>query len=152
YWDTDTSTTGNNSTTGASLGGSGAWSTAAANWWDVSAPTLQPWTDNSDAVFTGAAGTATADVVSANSLAFKTNGYTVNSGTVTMTGSPSNITVDPGVTATIGSTLAGSATMTKLGAGTLVLSNMNNINTATSTAGGWRIDAGKLRIAGDGSL
>src|SRR5436309_8428303 len=77
YWDTDGSTAGNNASTGANLGGSGAWSGGGVNWWDTSLGTLQPWTDGSDAVFWGTAGTVTASTVSANSLSFKTNGYSI---------------------------------------------------------------------------
>src|SRR3989442_1757178 len=120
YWDTDGSTAGNNASTGANLGGSGIWSTTNANWWDTSLGTLQGWTDGRDAVFWGTAGLATASNVSPNSLSFKTTGYSVNSGTLTMSGVPSNFTVDPGVTATISSTIAGTNTMVKLGAGTLI--------------------------------
>src|ERR1051325_3794675 len=153
YWDTDGSIAGNSSSTGANLGGSGAWSTTAANWWDTSLGALQVWTDGSDAVFWGTAGAVTASTVSANSLTFKTTAYTINSGTLTMSGVPSNFTVDSGVLATIGSTIAGTNTLWKLGAGTLVLSNTNNLNTATNTAGGWRIEGGgTLRLLADGSL
>src|SRR5207253_455030 len=76
------------------------------------------------------------------------------SGTLTMAGSSSNyFTVDPNVTATINSTLAGSNTLVKLGAGTLILANTNNLNTATTNGGGWRIEGGgTLRINGDASL
>ena len=152
YWDTDGSTAGNNASTGANLGGAGIWSTANANWWNTGLGTPQVWTDGSDAVFWGTAGAVTASTVSANSLAFKTTGYSVNSGTLTMTGAAS-FTVDAGVTATIGSTIAGATTMMKLGAGTLILSNPANINTANTTAGGWRIEGGgTLRISADGSL
>jgi len=43
--------------------------------------------------------------------------------------------------------------MMKLGAGTLILSNPANINTANTTAGGWRIEGGgTLRISADGNL
>src|SRR4029079_16929660 len=60
---------------------------------------------------------------------------------------------DTGVTATISSTIAGTNTMVKLGPGTLLLPNTNNLNTATSAAGGWRIEGGgTLRISADGSL
>ena len=153
YWDTDGSTGGNNASTGANLGGSGIWSTANAHWWDTSLGTLQPWTDGNDAVFWGTAGAVTASTISANSLAFKTTGYAVNSGTLTMIGPASNFIVDAGVTATISSTIAGSNTMVKLGAGTLILSNPANINTANTVAGGWRIEGGgTLRISADGSL
>src|SRR5437763_12377518 len=81
YWDTDGSTAGNNTSTGANLGGSGNWSAADASWWNTNVGTLQVWTDGSDAVFWGTAGAATASTVSPNSLAFKTTGYSVNAGT-----------------------------------------------------------------------
>jgi fibronectin-binding autotransporter adhesin len=152
YWDTDGSTAGNNASSGANLGGSGAWNTAAVNWWDSGLGTLQPWMDRSDAVFWGTAGAVTASTVSANSLAFKTTGYSLNSGTLTMIGA-ANFDVDPGVTITINSTIAGTNTMVKLGLGTLILGNTNNLNTANTVAGGWRIEGGgTLRIMGDGSL
>jgi len=152
YWDTDGSTAGNNASTGAGLGGSGAWNIANTNWWDTSLGTPQAWTTASDAVFWGTAGTVPASTVSANSLAFKTTGYSVNSGTVTMIGAAS-FNVDTGVSATINSTIAGTNTLWKLGAGTLVLSNTNNVNTANTVAGGWRIEGGgTLSISADGSL
>ena len=66
YWDTDGSTAGNNASTGANLGGSGPWSAADANWWSTSIGTLQVWTDGSDAVFWGTAGTVTLSAASAN--------------------------------------------------------------------------------------
>jgi autotransporter-associated beta strand protein len=70
-----------------------------------------------------------------------------------MSGVPSNFNVDTGVVATISSTIAGTNTLWKLGAGTLILSNTNNLNTANTVAGGWRLEGGgTLRILGDGSL
>src|SRR5262249_45092501 len=101
YWDTDGSTGGNNASTGGNLGGSGMWSSADTNWWNTSLGTLQVWTDRSDAVFWGTAGVISVSTIPANSLAFKTTGYSINSGTLTMVGTPSNFTVDSGVTATI---------------------------------------------------
>lgn len=152
YWDTDGSTAGNNASTGASLGGSGIWSSADANWWDTTVGTPQSWTVASDAVFWGTAGAVTASTISANSLAFKTTGYSVNSGTLTMVGAAS-FTADTGVIASVSSTIAGTNTMVKLGAGTLILSNPANINTANTVAGGWLIEGGgTLRISADGSL
>ncbi len=135
YWDTDGSITGNNASTGANLGGPGTWSTANANWWDTTLGALQVWTDGSDAVFWGTAGAVTASTVSANSVAFKTTGYSLNSGTLTMFGAAS-FNMDTGVTATVSSTIAGTNTMVKLGAGTLILANTNNLNTANTAAGG----------------
>jgi fibronectin-binding autotransporter adhesin len=152
YWDADGSTTGNSASTGGNLGGPGNWSNANANWWDTSLGTPQVWTDESDGVFWGTAGAVTASTVSANSLAFKTTGYSVNAGTLTMMGAAS-ITVDSGVTATINSTIAGTNTMWKLGPGTLILANTNNVNTANTVAGGWRVEGGgTLRIMADASL
>src|SRR5207249_4247819 len=103
-------------------------------------------------IFWGSAGAESVSTVSANTIAFKTSGYSLNSGTVTMIGAAS-FTVDSGVTATIGSTISGTNTMMKLGLGTLILSNPANINTASTVAGGWRIEGGgMLRIVADGSL
>ena len=154
YWDSDGSTANNNASTGVNLGGSGMWSAADANWWDASLVTIQTWSDGSDAIFWGKAGTVTVSTVPVNSLAFKTTGYALNAGTLMMTGAPSLLNVDTGVTATISSVIAGTNTMWKIGSGTLILANTNNINTATGPAnGGWRIEGGgTLRILGDGSL
>src|SRR6185503_12084893 len=129
YWDTDGLTGANNASTGANLGGSGIWSNADANWWNTSLGTPQAWINGSDAVFWGTAGAVTASSVLANTLAFKTTGYSVNSGTLTIRGTGS-FNVDTGVTATISSTIAGTNTLWKLGAGTLILANTNNANTA----------------------
>src|SRR5438477_8943470 len=43
YWDTDGSTSGDNTSTGAGLGGSGSWSTAVANWYNGTS--LVVWTE-----------------------------------------------------------------------------------------------------------
>ena len=152
YWDTDGSTAGNNSSTGANLGGHGVWSAVVnpgtygdADWWETSLPTNHAWLSGSDAIFWGTAGSVslpTSEVISVNNITFKTTGYSVTAGTLSMSGVPSSVTVDPGATATIGSTIAGTNTIWKLGTGTLILSNTNNINTATNTAGGWRIEGG----------
>jgi len=48
----------------------------------------------------GTAGAITTSTISANSLTFKTTGYSIDSGTLTMIGASSNFTVDSGVTAT----------------------------------------------------
>ena len=154
YWDTDGSTTGNNASTGANLGGPGAWSATNANWWNTSLGTPQVWTDGSDAVFWGTAGTVNlSTIVVANTLTFKTTGYLLNSGTLTTSGVPSNFTVDSNVTATINSTLAGSNAFWKLGPGTLILGNTNNLNTADTNSGGWRIEGGgTLVISADTCL
>jgi hypothetical protein len=52
-------------------------------------------------VFWGTAGAVTTSAVSAHSLAFKTTGYSVAAGSLTMISESSNFTVDANVTATI---------------------------------------------------
>ncbi len=153
YWDTDGSTSGNSSINGANLGGSGSWNTNAANWWDTGLGTPQFWADGSDAIFWGGSGVVTASNVSLVSMAFKTTGYSINSGVLSMIASPSNFTVDSNVVATISSTIAGTNTLVKLGGGTLVLANTNNLNAATNSGGGWRIEGGgTLVISADTCL
>jgi fibronectin-binding autotransporter adhesin len=153
YWDTDGSVTSNNTSTGANMGGTGLWDAANLNWWDGSFDELQNWVDGSDAVFWGMPGAVTVSAVSASNVAFKTSAYTLNGGTLTMSGAPSTFNVDAGVSATINSTIAGTNRIWKVGTGTLVLANTNNLNTATTISGGWRIEGGgTLRLLGDGSL
>ena len=60
-----------------------------------------------------------------NSLSFKTDGYVLTAQTLTM-GGPS-ISVDPGVTATINSVVAGSAGLVKNGGGTLKLGDGQHV-------------------------
>ena len=152
YWDTDGSSAGNNASTGANLGGSGNWSATNINWWNPSVGPLQGWASGNDAIFSGTAGAVTASTVSVSGLVFTTNGYSVNSGTLNMTGT-ATFTVDAGVTSIVSSTIAGTNTMVKLGAGTLILANPANINTANAIAGGWRIEGGgTLHISADESL
>jgi len=70
-----------------------------------------------------------------------------------MIGPAPSFTVDSNLTATISSTIAGSNTMWKLGPGTLVLVNTNNLNTADTNGGGWRIEGGgTLVISADTCL
>src|SRR5262249_23220543 len=115
--------------------------------------TPQNWADGSDAVFWGSAGAVNAATVSANSLAFKTTGYSIASGTLTMSAAPSNFTVDSNVTATVSSTIAGSNPLWQLGPATPAVANTNTLNPATTNSGGWRIEGGgTLVISGDASL
>jgi fibronectin-binding autotransporter adhesin len=152
YWDSDGSNVDNNTSTGANLGGSGSWNDAG-KWFDGVSSDVS-WSSPADAVFTGTAGTVTLNSPqSATSLTFRANGYTLTSSTITLEPTSANITTDVGVTATIASTIAGSATMTKLGPGTLILANNSNTNTVDTTGGGWRIEGGgTLEISSDTAL
>src|SRR5205814_7340324 len=61
--------------------------------------------------------------------------------------------IDAGITATILTTIDGGATIVKSGPGRLVLANNANINTATSSGGGWLIQGGGiLNISADTAL
>jgi autotransporter-associated beta strand protein len=153
YWDTDGSAADNNTSSSATLGGSGIWSNTDSNWWSGAPGILQTWNDGSDAIFWGTSGSVTASDISARSLAFKTTGYVVSSGILTLIGNTANIHVASNVIATIDSTIDGTNTIAKLGPGTLVLSNPSNLNTATTTNGGWRVEeGGTLVIGADESL
>jgi fibronectin-binding autotransporter adhesin len=136
YWDSDATSAASRITTGAGLGGSGAWDASAARWYNGSANV--PWVNGSDAVFWGTAGTVTLSAAqSVNSLVFK-SGYLITASTLTLAG-PS-ITVDAGVTATLKSAIAGSLGLIKNGPGTLALAAVN------SYSGGTIINAGVLGI------
>lgn len=144
YWDNDANAANNNIGTGAGLGGAGAWD-SSAKWFNGSSDVVLP--ANSDLIFYGTAGAVTLSAPqSAVGLTFKTNGYTLSGSTLTMTLSPS-ITVDSGVTATVASVVAGSAGITKVGSGTLVLNNAGNTYT-----GGTIVSTGTLAVSSDGSL
>jgi fibronectin-binding autotransporter adhesin len=146
FWD-GADATGN----GTVNGGTGTWSAANTNM------TSQPGAQINDqwrggvGVFAGVAGTVTiAGTQSIQGLQFTVDGYSLTGGTLTMTGDPfsdpskSFITTDAGVTATIGSTIAGAGIgLTKQGAGTLILTGTNSYD------GGTTINAGTLQI-GDG--
>src|SRR5687768_10350244 len=82
YWDADASPVGNNTASGAGLGGSGTWG-SATNWFNGSGEV--PWTAGADAVFNGAAGgVSVASPQSAASLSFKTDGYSLTGSTLSM--------------------------------------------------------------------
>lgn len=143
YWDNDATGGNNNLATGAGLGGSGNWDNVSNKWFTGVVNGV--WTPANDAVFWGTAGTVTlSSPQSANSLRFRTNGYTITGSTLTMT--DSSITTDAGVTATIGSTVAGTAGLVKNGAGTLTLTGSNTYT------GGTTVNGGVLRVSSDANL
>ena len=131
YWDNDGVAPGSYIATGAGIGGTGAWNASAKKWYSGGAEV--PWVNGNDAVFWGTAGTVTlAAGQSVNSLAFKTNGYSLTGSTLTLAGS--SIAVDASVGATISSVLAGSAGLVKNGTGSLVLSSANTYAGNTTVA------------------
>jgi autotransporter-associated beta strand protein len=142
YWDSDASSANNDAGTGAGMGGSGTWDSASSRWSNGSANGA--WAANSDAVFQGSAGTVTlASPQMTNSLTFHSN-YTLSGSTLTMAGS--NVSADAGVTATVTSSIAGSAGLIKSGNGVVALTGAN------SYTGGTMVNAGVLRITSDSAL
>lgn len=143
FWDNDANAANNNVNTGAGLGGSGTWDTAANKWFNGSANA--PWATNNNAVFGGTAGTVTLSAPqSANSLTFKTSGYSLTGSTLTMNGS--YVTAEASVSATINSAIAGSAGLIKNGPGTL------NLTASNSYTGGTSVIGGTVVVASDANL
>lgn len=135
YWDGDAVGNAGNA---AVDGGSGTWSSAATNWTKadgtnngiLSGATITPF-------FQGTAGTVgVSGTVAAAGLSFATDGYLLTGGTIRLTASPSTITTDSGVGATIASVLTGSGGLYKAGAGSLLLSGTNSFSGATTIVGG----------------
>jgi autotransporter-associated beta strand protein len=112
-------------------GGSGTWDNATVNWFNGS--TAVPWTSGGTAVFGGTAGTVTVNgTVAVGGATFNTNGYTITSGTLAITGSALTITsASNGIGATIGSTISGS-NLTVLGS-SVTLSSLGAISYTGST-------------------
>ena len=154
-WDNDANSANNNTTTGAGLGGAGAWGSTDLKWFDGANDIA--WTDaNKDtAIFMGTGGSVTLGTgftvgglvfTGVTSGAFSLAGDTLTlaapNGAVTPT-----VSVNTGVRATISSLVAGVSGFTKTGNGTLVLSN--NGNTFT---GDIAIRGGNLVITHAGQL
>jgi len=119
------------------VGTTNVWDTGTtANW---TSPTT--WTSGDDAVF-GAPGTGglalSLNTVSAHNIDFNTSGYGISGSTLTFTGAAPTITAATGISATISSTIAGTAGLTKAGMGDLLLTG------PTSYSGNTAINQGPL--------
>src|SRR5204863_2204608 len=133
-------------------GGTGVWDNGiTANWaTDAAGTSYTAWNNanNDDATFAGTAGVVTVDSssnVSAQSLLFSVTGYTLSgSGNVSLAGA-GTIGVTAG-TGTIANIISGSVGLTKLGAGTLVLTGANNYSGATT------LSAGTIQLAAANTL
>ncbi|MFO1491098.1 MAG: autotransporter-associated beta strand repeat-containing protein [Kiritimatiellia bacterium] len=125
-------------------GGSANWDTSTANW--NGAGTVWPGsgTDN-DAVFGGTAGTvALTTGVAANDITFNTTGYLVQGNTLTLNaGATPVLTAGTGIDATISSIVAGSAGLTKIGAGRITFSGAS----ANTYTGDTTVSAGALILS-----
>lgn len=144
YWDVNGTTAGR--------GGSGIWNTNGAFWGPNINGTTGPYTgwNNAaldDAFFGGTAGTVTlGEPITVHNATFESTGYTVAGSTLTLAGVAPTITTNANVTTTISSGIAGTAGLTKAGAGTLTL------NGAKTFSGGLTVNAGTLGVNNDAAL
>jgi len=110
-----------------------------------------PWLDlgaaDYCAVFGGGPGTVSLGAgVRANRLTFRTGGYTLQSGVLTLIGIEPTISTADGVGATLASVIAGTEGMAKTGAGTLTIVGMNTYS------GGTTVKEGTLATGASGTL
>jgi autotransporter-associated beta strand protein len=133
-------------------GGSGTWTSAGTTWATNTGGAGAGQTQSSSTlIFADTAGTVTVSggVTVSNGMTFQTTGYDVQGSTITLAGNSAainSIATDTGVTTTVSSELAGTAGMTKSGAGTLILSGSN------SFTGNAVISGGTLQITNDSAL
>ena len=153
YWDTDTSTAGNNAN-GTGLGGTGSWDLTTSNWWDGAALNLWPNTSADTAIFSAPMAllptlrTVTlSSGITANQLSFLRSGYTLTGGSLTLAGSSPTLRAALGESATINTQILGTGGLTMLGGGTIRLGNNANTYTGTTT-----ISNGSLVITHQGAL
>jgi len=137
---------------GSIVGGSGTWNLVNGNFSNAAGTVSGPWAGNGAlAIFGGTAGGGTVTiandtVLSPSGIIFETNGYTIvggNAGSGLGLTGPTGIEAAAGVSATIAAPISGTGSITKNGAGTLVLTGNN------SYSGGTNILAGTLQV-GDG--
>ncbi|MFC5569015.1 autotransporter-associated beta strand repeat-containing protein [Lysobacter yangpyeongensis] len=145
YWDINGNTAG--------LGGTGVWSATNLFWNSSSTGTgggVFGWNNAGldDAFFGGTAGTVTlGSPITAHSLNFLANGYTITGNTLTLAGTNPFISTTGGNTATINSVLAGSNGLTVNGTSTSGWIMLGGTNTLT---GGITVN-NNARLVGSGS-
>ncbi|WP_443969467.1 autotransporter-associated beta strand repeat-containing protein [Sphingobium sp. CR28] len=118
--------------TAVGTGGTGTWNLGNLNWSPsgdgVSGPYNLPWTNAAldNAIFGGTAGTVTlAAPITVHNLTFNVAGYTLTGNTLTLASVAPTIATNSGNTI-IDSVVAGSAGLTKAGAGGLILNGVNS--------------------------
>jgi len=146
HWDANGSTAGN--------GGAGIWDSTTKSLFKNTAAgtTYLHWVNSSagndhTAVFGGTAGTVNVagGGVTASGLQFLTDSYTLTGGSISLTGSAPTMNAASNVTATVSSTILGSAGVTKTGDGAVRLSGPNTYG------GGTTVSSGTLLVNGDQS-
>jgi autotransporter-associated beta strand protein len=128
---------------GIVTGGAGAWNLPNGNWTTDGGANNVAWVNanNDTAVFGGTAGTVTLGAdIQVGGLQFDAAGYTISGANTLTFGAPGAIAAN--ADATISSVIAGSAAITKTGAGTLILTGANTCTGLTT------VSAGVLRLEG----
>jgi autotransporter-associated beta strand protein len=120
----------------SSDGGAGTWGNSLGGWDPGKSANF-----GGEGALVGLAGTVNAN----NGINFLEDGYTLEGGILEFGGS-GQVTVFPGVTATIASEIAGTSGLTKVGSGLLILSGLNSFEGTVA------INSGMLQIEVDGSL
>jgi len=135
---------------GTNLGGGGTWNLSGNNWSSSNTGGgVTNWPNDAahDAYFQGVAGgtvTVDASVTSAGNLYFATGGYTLTgTGTVTLGAGAAAVTVDSGVTATIGTCLTNAGPFNKNGAGTLYFTARQKFGSTTKVV---NVNEGTLKL------
>jgi len=143
WWDgANTGGTGD----GASAGGTAAWDTSTLNWDQGNTLSRVAWVNgnNDTAIFGGTAGAVSLGTgITVGGLQFDTAAYIIQNNTLTF-GTTASLVANQN--ATISSILAGSAAITKSGAGTLTFSGTNTYT------GGTTISAGTLQAGSTGAF
>ncbi|NBS01862.1 MAG: hypothetical protein EBS72_06905, partial [Rhizobiales bacterium] len=157
YFDNDATLAGNNSLTGAGLGGASATWGTASSWYDPNTGTNVTWnnTNNDIAYFYGGTGSglSVSSPITIGGLVFQTTGYVVgatgNSNTITFGASSNNIILANIAAAGIRGSLAGTGTVTLSGgifggqtAGTLTLTLNGTAASQTGYSGATVINNG----------
>jgi autotransporter-associated beta strand protein len=149
YWDTNANTAGAGATPTGNWDATANWNTSSTG----TGGTLAGWTANNHAVFSAGTDAVNAFTVtltagiSVGNMTFEEGTALITGSTLTLAGAGgSTIDVTGGLTATVNSILAGSATLNKNGAGTFVTGGASG-NTHT---GAVNINAGVFEIAKTG--
>jgi probable HAF family extracellular repeat protein/autotransporter-associated beta strand protein len=138
------------SISGTQPGGTGTWSGTASSW--LSGTTRTTWTGTSKAVFAGSSATVTVSgtLGTSGGLEFKAGSSTLTGGTLTLLSSAFGtvpvISVSATSTASVATTLAGTAGLLKSGSGILVLRGTNTLT------GPVTVQTGTLRLASTTAL
>ncbi|MFC5384644.1 autotransporter domain-containing protein [Aquamicrobium segne] len=146
YWD------GANAAPGGTLygrGGAGVWNDANTNWTDMAGAANDVWGDQFGIFYNGTGNVTVDGVQSATGLQFAADGYRLAAGAggaLQLTGTASVLRVDAGHTATLALPVTVAGDLSRLGAGTLVLTGTADITGKLLAA------RGETRIADGGKV